>query len=271
MRDIDSPQMRRSIMHERLSKNLPVYAFKSNIPHPMIPEMLGLAGIHALWLDSEHLPTTTETMARLIQAARGADTDAVIRVKNGEYGLAAKMLDNGANGIMYPQVREPEDVEKLIAQTRYAPTGRRGGDFAVPAALYSLMPWDDFIAYQNEQTKILIQIETPEAVECIDEIASVPGVSMLFVGPGDLSITMNLPIDSEAPHVINAMERTAEAARKYNLHWGMPIFNPAHAKRVLEMGGRFLAQGGDTPLLLRAIRQMRSEIAEQAEPFGGVI
>lgn len=264
------PEIRRSIMHKRLADNLPVYCFKSNIPHPMIPEMLGLAGIHCLWLDTEHLPTTSDTMTLLIQAARGADTDAVVRVKNGEYGMAARMLDNGANGIMYPQVRTPEDVARLVEFTRFKPLGRRGADYAIPASLYSLMPWDKFLSYQNEQVKLLIQVETPESVECINDIASVPGISLLFIGPGDYSITLGLPVDPEAPHILDVMERTANAAQKHGIHWGMPVMSKKHASRILSMGGRFLAQGGDTVVLLKAIKKMRIEIEEAADPYGGI-
>ena len=265
-----APKMRRSIVHQRLAKNLPVYCFKSNIPSPMMPEMLGLTGIHCLWLDTEHLSTNSETMTVLVQAARCADTDAVVRVKNGEYGMAARMLDNGANGIMYPQVKAPEDAAKLVEYTRFAPIGRRGADYAIPASLYSLMSWDDFSSYQNEQVQLIIQIETPEAVECVDDIASVPGISLLFIGPGDLSITMGLPVDPEAPHIRNAMERTAQAAKKHNIPWGMPVFNTDHAARVLSMGGRFLAYGSDSSVLLRAVKKMREEIAEVADSYGGI-
>ena len=265
-----TPQLRPSIVHQRLGKNLPVYCFKSNIPHPIVPEMLGLAGAHCLWLDSEHFATTTETMAGLVQAARGANTDAVVRVKNGEYGLAAKMLDNGANGIMYPQVRDSEDVARLVEHTRFAPLGRRGADFGPAVALYGLAPWEDIRRYQNEQVKLLIQIETPEALECIEEIAAVPGISLLFIGPGDLSITLGLPIDPEASHILDAMERTAEAAKKNDLHWGMPAMSRDHAARILSMGGRFLAQGGETSVLLKAVREMRAEMAEVAAPYGGL-
>lgn len=262
--------MRRSLLHERLTANLPVYCFKSNIPHPIIPEMLGLTGIHCLWLDTEHLSTTSETMAALVQAARGADTDTVVRVRNGEYGMAARMLDSGANGIMYPQVKTPEDVAQLVEYTRFAPLGRRGADYAVPASLYSLMPWDRFLPYQNEQVKLLVQIETPQAVECINEIAGVPGISLLFIGPGDLSITLGLPLDPEAPHILDVMERTAKAAQEHGIHWGMPVLSRNHATRILSMGGRFLTQGGDVPVLLRAVKKMRSEIAEVADSYGGI-
>jgi 2-keto-3-deoxy-L-rhamnonate aldolase RhmA len=263
-------RLRQSIVHQRLAENLPVYCFKSNIPHPMVPEMIALAGAHCLWFDSEHLATTTETMTLLVQAARGANADTVVRVKNGEYGAAARMLDNGATGIMYPQVREPEDVARLVEQTRFAPVGRRGADFGIAAALWGMVPLAEVHRYQNEQVKLLIQIETPESVACIDEIASVPGISMLFIGPGDLSLTMGLPIDPEAPHILDVMQRTADAAQKHGLHWGMPALSLDHAARILSMGGRFLAQGGDTSVLLKAVKEMRAEMAEIAQTYGGL-
>ncbi|MAE66094.1 MAG: hypothetical protein CMJ18_17625 [Phycisphaeraceae bacterium] len=266
----EAPRLRRSIVHERLAKSLPVYCFKSNIPHPMMPELLALGGVHCLWLDCEHFAATSETLSAQVQAARGADVDAVVRVPNGEYALAARMLDNGANGIMYPQVRDPEDVARLVDRTRFAPLGRRGADFGPAAALYGQVPWEDVRRYQNEQVKVLIQIETPEAVERIDEIAAVPGISLLFIGPGDLSITMGLPMDAAAPHVLDAMRRTAEAAQHHGLHWGMPVLDRSHAVRILSMGGRFLTQGGDTSVLLKAVQQLRAEIAEVSEPYGGL-
>ncbi len=262
--------LRHSLIHHRLAKNLPIYCFKSNIPHPMVPELLALAGAHCLWLDMEHLSTTTETMAELIRAASGVDIDAVVRVQNGDYNMAAKMLDSGANGIMYPQVRDPEDVARLVRHTRYAPVGQRGADFGTAAALYGQASHEDVFAYQNEQVKLVVQIETPESVDRVDEIASVPGISVLFIGPGDLSITMGKPISSDAAHICHAMERTAEASEKYGLDWGMPVLNPEHAKRMLSMGGRFLAQGGDAGVLIKSVRGMRDEIAKIAEAYGGI-
>lgn len=260
---------RQSRMHDRLSRGLPVYCFKSNIPHPMVIELLGMAGADCLWLDSEHFATTTETMALLVQAARGVDCDAVVRVPNGEYLLAAKMLDLGANGIMYPRVTKVEDVERLVQAARYPPLGLRGADFGPAAGGYGMFDFREAAALANEQVKLLIQIETPEAVERADELAAVPGVSMLFVGPGDLSFLMGKPCAPDAPHVVEAMEKTAAAAQRHGIAWGMPVLSPDHARHILELGGRFLAQGGETGAIARLVQERKAELAAVADPYGG--
>ena len=256
-----NPQPRRSRVYEKLQENRPVYCFKTNIPHPMIPELIGSTGVDCLWMDTEHFPTSVETMALLIQAARGVDCDAVIRVPNGEYRMAARMLDSGACGIMYPQVTDVADVERLVELTRYAPMGKRGADTGPAAAGYGRIGLQDAMAWANEQVSLLVQIETPEAVQSIDDIAAVPGISILFIGPGDLSVTLEKPCDPDAPHIIEVMEQTARAAAANGLHWGMPALSLDHAKHIMEMGGRFLAQGGDTTLLAKQIGLMRNDIA----------
>lgn len=262
-------QPRQSIMYRQLRAGRPVYCFKSNIPHPMVVEILGLAGADCLWLDTEHFATSAETMAGLVQAARGVDTDTMVRIPNGEYLLAAKMLDLGANGIMYPRVKHVDDVEQLVQATRYAPIGMRGADFGPAAAGYGLFDFEEAIAWANEQVQLMVQIETPEAVEKVDQIAAVKGISILFIGPGDLSFTLGKPCDPEAPHLVEAMQRTAAAARNNGLAWGMPVFSPAHARRILELGGRFLAQGGDTTLLAKTLQAKKTELAAEAEAYGG--
>lgn len=260
---------RQSTMHRKLSEGRPVYCFKSNIPHPMVIELLGMAGVDCLWLDTEHFATSAETMAGLVQAARGVDTDTVVRVPNGEYLLAAKMLDMGANGIMYPRVTEVEDVQRLVEATRYHPLGKRGADFGPAAGGYGLFDFQEATEWANEQVKIIIQVETPEAVDRVDDIAAVKGISMLFIGPGDLSFSLGRPCAPEAPHVVHAMEKTAAAARANGLAWGMPVLSPDHARHILELGGRFLAEGGDTTILARTIEEKKAVLAELAAAYGG--
>lgn len=259
--------MRESTVYHKLRENKPVYCFKSNIPHTMIIELIGMVGVDCLWLDTEHFATTTETMAALVQAARGVDTDTMVRIPNGEYLLAAKMLDMGANGIMYPRVTYVEDVERLVQATRYRPLGARGADFGPAAGGYGLFDFDEATAWANEQVQLMIQIETPEAVEQVDAIAAVKGISILFIGPGDLSFTLGKQCQADAPHIVDAMERTAAAAKSNGLAWGMPVLSMEHGQHILELGGRFLAQGGDTTILAKAIAEKKEEMSNIMAPY----
>jgi 4-hydroxy-2-oxoheptanedioate aldolase len=262
-------QPRESILHRKLSADLPVYCFKANIPHPVIVEIVGMTGVDCIWLDTEHFPTSVETLALLVQIARGTNTDALVRVPNGEYLFAAKVLDMGANAVMYPQVTDPDDVRELVLRTRYRPMGMRGADFGPAAGGYGMFDFDEATTWANEQVKVMIQIETPQALERIDEIASIEGISLLFIGPGDLSFTIGKRCEPDAPHVVDAMERVAATAKRHGLPWGMPALSTGHARHVLELGGRFLMQGSDSTGLSKLVEQQRAELAEVASDFGG--
>lgn len=259
---------RHSILRRRMENRQPILCFKSNIPSPMIPELLGWWGMDCLWLDCEHFPTSVETMALLVQACRASDTDSVVRVPNREFALAAKMFDLGADAVMYPRCRTADEVAELIQWVRFPPVGRRGADTGVMAALGGSLSVEDSLARARRETSVLIQIETREALDALDAIAAVPGIDILFVGPGDLAVDLGLPCDPHHPVLADAIRRVAEAARRHDLQWGMPAFSPEHAGALLTQGARFIAHGSDTAFLRREITALRERFAKLQIPFG---
>jgi len=261
-------QSRRSIVRRRLDAGKPVWIFKTNYPHPMAPEVLGSRGIDCLWLDCEHFPTGPDTMFSLIQACRGSDTDALVRTPNGQFALAAKMLDTGADGIMYPRCRDADEVRELIRWTRFPPEGRRGCDTGVAAALFSGLSLPEYIERNRRENFLAVQIETAEALEALDEIASVPGIDILFVGPGDMSVALGVDCDPAHPTLAEAIRRVAGAAADHGLAWGMPAFTMDHAAQLLEMGAQFITHGSDTSIIVREIASIRRQFQELGMPFG---
>jgi len=205
----------------------------------------------------------------LAQAARGSDTDVLVRIPNGDYCGASLMFDLGVDAIMYPQVRDPADVARLVEATRFPPLGRRSIDSFVTATRYGQIPFDTYRAHTAEHSHLFIQIETPEALACIDKIAATPGISALFIGPGDLSLTLGKPNTADAAHIVDAMERTAAAAKQHGLAWGMPGLSMDHVRTMLAMGARFIAYGSDVTLLGQQVERMLDEVAAAAERYGG--
>ena len=120
-----------SIIRERLNARRPIHCFKSNFPTIVAPQLLGELGIDCIWLDQEHLPTDTLTMYSLVVAAHAVAADTVIRVPNGDLTTAVRMLDAGADAIMYPRARSAAEVQSLVQHLRFAPIGDRGVDAMV--------------------------------------------------------------------------------------------------------------------------------------------
>jgi 4-hydroxy-2-oxoheptanedioate aldolase len=254
----------RSILRERLNNRQPVHCFKSNLPTIVAPQLLGNLGVDCLWFDQEHLPTDTMTMYSLIVAAHAVDTDAVVRVPNGSLADAVRMLDAGADAIMYPRVRSSAEVHDLIRVTRFAPVGDRGIDTMVFSNQFGSRNVDGFAQHANEQNVLIVQIETPEAVEDVDAIASIPGIDVLFIGTGDLAREMGVKCDPQEPKLQAAQTRIARAASTHGIAWGTPAFSIEHASELLAAGALFIAHGSDTSLL----RVHVTKICQQMDSLG---
>jgi 4-hydroxy-2-oxoheptanedioate aldolase len=259
--------IRLSLLRQRLAAGRATHMFKVNVPTPQMPELLGRRGFDCLWLDMEHLPTSPETMALLLQACRGVDADSVVRVPHGEVALAARMLDAGANAIMYPRCTTAEQVRELVAWTRFPPVGRRGSDPGTAVAHYGIRSLAEYLA-DGADIVLVVQIETAEAVANLEEIAAVPGIDVLFVGPGDLSVDLGIPFDRQHPELLKAVALTADAARRHGLHWGTTAGSPEHAGQLVAQGARLIGYMSETTLLGRELTAIHQAMTSAGFTYG---
>ncbi len=265
--------MRTSVVKSKLARNEPVLVFCCHFTDPSAHELASLLGFDCLWLDLEHHATTLETAGNLIRAARIGAADVVARPAKGEFMRMARLLEQGAAGIMYPRCDSAAEAAEVVKWAKFPPLGRRGIDCANPDMPYLLMPMPEYLAAANAQTFLVVQLEDPEAVERADEIAAVPGIDVLFLGVGDFTSLSGFPGKFDHPEVEKAVQRVAAAAKKAGIHWGMPCFSPEHGRRLLSMGARFLAHGADIVLLKAGLERIRTEFAGLgftfAPTFGG--
>ncbi len=264
----DAMALRHSLLRERLDQGKPVHCFKSNLASLLVPHLLGTSGIDCLWLDREHLPTDTLTAYGLIQMAHLADTDAVVRVPNGQLADAAVMLDAGADGIMYPRATTVEEVKALARALRFPPLGVRGLDIVSAANDYGQSPREQFVSHADRNVIIILQIETPEALEHLDAMAAVKGLDILFIGLGDLALALDVPLDPNHPKLRSAVDRTVAAANANGLGWGGFVQDGDHARQLLSRGALFLAAGSDTRALNDAARSVIEQMKKIGVPFG---
>lgn len=173
-------------------------------PVPATLNSLALAGFDFVVIDMEHSSVDFSRLEPLIAAGQAAGLATLVRPWGAEVGLIGKILDMGANGIMAPRVESPELARAIVEQVRFAPLGNRG--FA-PLIKYDSM--GEPLQALDDSTYLVVQIEGRNAVARIADIASVPGIDAVFVGPYDLALSLNVPPGS--PQVIAAAEKLASA------------------------------------------------------------
>jgi 4-hydroxy-2-oxoheptanedioate aldolase len=256
--------MRTSKIKAKLAKNEPVLLTTLHFGDATVFEMTSLMGWDGIWLDLEHHGHSVETAAHLARAARVGSSDIMIRPAKGEFMRMGRILEIGAQGIMYPRCDNAEEARQVVRWSKFAPLGERGIDSGNADNPYCMMPLVEYLQAANEQTFIVIQIEDPKALVHAEAMAAVEGVDVLFLGPGDFSILAGVPGQFDHPKIKDAMKTVAAAAKKAGKHWGMPIFSMDHAKEVMEMGGRFLCHGAD----LLMVKNGLEEIARKFAPLG---
>ena len=207
-------------------------------------EIAGMAGFDCLWIDSEHQAKDYSFYQSHVWASKNYDMDVMIRVPRGSYSDYIKPLEMDATGIMVPHIMSAEDARNVVKMTRFHPLGRRPIDGGNSDGKYAQMEPVDYIKQANEQRFIVIQIEDPEPLEELDEIAAVEGIDMLFFGPGDFSHGIGAPGQWGHPKLLEARKRVAEAAVRHGKFAGTTA-SIENMEELIEMGYQFLSIGAD--------------------------
>jgi 4-hydroxy-2-oxoheptanedioate aldolase len=253
--------MRPSKIKAKLKCNEPVLLTTLHFTDPSLYEMTSLMGFDGIWMDLEHHGTSLETAMTLMRAARVGSADILVRPAKGEFMRLGRMLEAGAQGLMYPRCDDAAEAQQVVTWSKFAPLGNRGLDGGNADMPYCTMPLDRYVREANEQTFLVIQIEDRRAVENARAIAEVEGVDVLFFGPADFTVLGGFPGQFNHPHVQQAVRDIAEAARKAGKHWGMPSGSPEQTHQLLDLGARFICHGADIVTVKTALEEIQRRFA----------
>ncbi|BBO32849.1 HpcH/HpaI aldolase family protein [Lacipirellula parvula] len=243
---------------QRLAKNEPSFLTTLHLFDPAVYEMASMIGVDGIWMDMEHRTFSMETAQLLLTATRaGGDADVLLRVSRGEMSSVTRALECGAQGVIYPRCESPEEAREVVRNAKFAPLGQRGCDGWNRDAPFGTMPLNDYIAAANEQTLVVIQIESPAALELAPEIAKVDGVDVLMFGPGDYSVLAGVPGQMRSSAVLNASRRVCEAALSAGKHFAQPAGSLEAAEELMAMGGRIIFHDADILMVNRGLRAMQ--------------
>jgi 2-keto-3-deoxy-L-rhamnonate aldolase RhmA len=217
---------------------------------PEVARILAAAGFHWSYLDAEHGPFDLETLHELCRAATAAGLAPIVRVADLQYSLVARALDNGAQGIIFPRVEDPELLARAISWTQFPPKGIRGFGLTPSHVDYEKSTIPQIIEHKNANTMVVLQIETKLAVERRDQLLAVPGIDAVMIGPADLSISLGVPGEFDHPKMIETIELVKESCLKHGVAPGIHLRALGLAKFWKERGMKLLSCGAETGFLM---------------------
>lgn len=223
-----------------------------SIGHPMIVEAAARAGFDFVLVDTEHTEMSLETVADLARAAAAApgSLGVIVRPAWNDPVRIKRILDLGIDGIMVPMIDTAEAAEDLVRATRYPPEGERGVASG-RAAGYG----QNFVDYVEEDHRSLLtiaQIETPTGVDNAGDIAAVEGIDALFVGPADLSASLGIFAEWDAPELDDAMMEVIEASAAIGTPVGTLSVRETDVEDRIERGFDYQIAGKDMTTLIEA-------------------
>lgn len=225
---------------------------------PATAEAMGFAGFDFLVLDMEHVPIDLADTVEILRAIAGTPAKPIVRLPWNDQVTVKRVLDAGAQTLMFPFIETAEEASRAVSFTRYPPEGVRG-----VAAIHRASRFGQDRTYLTDAAErlcVIVQLETPAALTRLEEIAAVPGVDALFVGPGDLSAAMGHIGNVGHEEVQAALADAARRARAVGKPVGIVGPNPEMVRRFLHYGYSFSAIASDIAMMTGRATEFLSDL-----------
>lgn len=214
---------------------------------PATAEAMGYTGFDFLVVDMEHVPIEVSDLTHILRAIGCTPAEAVVRLAWNDQVLVKRVLDAGAQTIMVPFVQNADEARQAVAFAKYPPHGVRGVAAVHRGSRFGRA--SDYLKRANDEVAVIVQLETPDAIERLPEIAAVPGVDALFVGPGDLSATMGHIGNIAHPEVQALIKKAAQDSHRAGKPVGIVGPNPDMVRRFIDYGYDFAAIASDIAMM----------------------
>lgn len=232
-----------------------------SLASPFVAEVTAPAGYDWALIDMEHSPNDYFSVLGQLQAFASTGTTAIVRPEWNDPVIVKRLLDLGVPGLLFPMIQTVEEARLAVASTRYPPQGIRGVSEATRATKFGRV--SDYVTRVQDETTVILQLETAAAVARAEEIAAVDGVSGIFFGPADIAADigkLGKPMDAEVWALIKpaAQKLIAQGVRV-----GTLVLDPSFAAELLNEGFTFVACGTDASLLARATDALLASVKDQ--------
>ena len=210
-------------------------------PTPHVAGSVIDTGPDFLWADTEHTPHAVEALDSILVLARMRGVAPMVRVAWNDPALIKKAYDAGAVAVMVPQVDTAAEAAEAVEAARYAPEGRRG--LSPMWTQIAGADWDEVLKTANEETLVVLQLESQRAYDNLDEIKRVPGIDVIFVGPLDLSATVGTIADTGSPQVQQIMQDVPQQLAGSGIAVGTTLMGVDEIQEKIRWGYRYLNVG----------------------------
>jgi 2-keto-3-deoxy-L-rhamnonate aldolase RhmA len=228
---------------------------------PDVARIAKSTGHDFIFIDGQHAVFDLETTAAICQTALAIGVAPLVRVRGVDDPNASLLLDNGAAGIIYPDVATAADARKAVDRCKFPPLGKRSVAGAYPHFDYRALPLSETMQQLNEHCLLVCMIETVEGLRNVESIAAVKGVDVIHLGSNDLLTDMGKPGQFDDPDIIAAQERVINAARDNGIYAGCGgIRDVQRQVRAIKSGARFVTTQTDVGFLAAAAGQWTSAV-----------
>lgn len=249
-------------LNDAATADRPLVGTWVTIGHPGVAEMVAQAGYDFVFVDIEHSATSLETVENMLRAIDSApgDAETAVRVSGGggDPDELKRVLDLGPSAVMVPMVDTPAEAEAVVEATRYPPEGIRG--LGLHRATGYGRNTEEYVASADEEITRLVQLESREAVENAPDIAAVDGVDGVFLGPVDLSMSLDAFGEWDDDRFTDAVDRIAAAAREADVAFGTLAVDAESRESRLGWGVDFLVAGVDSVHLVGAVDETHDQV-----------
>ena len=217
-------------------------------------------GYDWIFIDMEHSSIDVETAAQIAIAGLGAGITPIVRVPGHQHFHASRLLDTGAQGIVVPHVDTAEEAQRIVSYCKYPPVGHRSVAGAQPQLGFKSVSVAEATRLVNQETLVVVMLETPTAIKNAEAIAAVKGLDVLLIGTNDLCAELGIPGDFGNKKVEDAYAVVIDAARKHHKFPGMGgVYEPGLMQKYIGMGMSFVLSGSDLSFMMAGARA-RSEL-----------
>jgi 4-hydroxy-2-oxoheptanedioate aldolase len=218
-------------------------------------EISAKAGFDWLLFDGEHAPNDMSMLRDQLRASLSGTAQPVVRVAAGEDWMIKQVLDIGFQTVLVPMINTAAEAKKAVAACLYPPEGRRG----VGAALARASDFgrrSSYLANANDEICILLQVESAEALQNLDEMLAIERIDGIFIGPADLSADLGYRGQPTHPEVRAIIRETTRKIRAAGKAPGILLGTPEHVTEARDDGAQFIAVGSDVGVFMRAVTQL---------------
>jgi 2-keto-3-deoxy-L-rhamnonate aldolase RhmA len=218
-----------------------------------IAQIAKTCGYDWLFIDCEHNSMDLDTAAQIAAASLAVGITPIARVAGFEHWHASRLLDNGAQGIVVPHVNDAVQAERVALACRFPPIGHRSMGGGLQQLGFAAIAVGEAARIVNEETLVVVMIESPQGVTNCEEIAAVKGIDALLIGTNDLCFEMGIPGQFNDPRVAEAYKKVIAACRRHGKFPGMGgMYTPELLERHIALGAQLILSGSDFSLLMQA-------------------